>query len=84
MEVLTLTIGLYLALIYKGQWSTAETSNQINTNNFKASQRPWIGPIVKPGESPLKMGDVGYPSTWVINFKNFGNSPALQVRCTLD
>jgi hypothetical protein len=44
----------------------------------KVQQRPWVGPEI--GSSPIKVGEVGQPYTWLVNFRNFGSSPALHVR----
>ena len=78
IEVTAFFLGFYAIFIYKGQWDAAAAANKINAENFKLGQRAWIGLEADPVR--ITVTKEGEPIQWFFSYKNFGSSPALNVR----
>ncbi len=72
VELLAFLFAIGYAIITFFQWRDAG-------KNFQAGQRAWIGADIGSTITPIKLGK-GTPNTWLVFFKNFGNSPALHVK----
>jgi hypothetical protein len=77
LECATFVIAIVGLYVFWGQWNAAKTANDINANNFRASQRAWIGMDEK---STITISGINSPIHWNLVFRNFGNSPALRFR----
>ncbi len=80
LEAGALAAGVCAVVVYKGQWDAAKTANVINTKNAKAQQRAWVGLDITDADNPITIPKEGFAPTWLLHFRNFGNSPALHVK----
>jgi|GEM_PF-4014237 len=74
--------GLIFIIVYAGltawQADTTQKIAHLTEQQMITSQRPWVGTDLK--EPVILIADDGKKIEWHVNFKNYGNSPALHVR----